>query len=362
MRNKQKINIPIPADIDEAYRSLYEKKSSYVCPELKVKKYRNVFVSHEGLCLQHFRLLPYSSFNIRTNYDKSFGWQYYKLVMEQYLVSTYGKSLKKIALDDDTNYALIHTKWANYSFWITSSLVRLLMLQNSGMDFTLLYPEEWDNVAYIQETLKAFPNLKYKRIPAGVHIQVKNLLLPEVRPFTACFNGKELQMVHDYIVARLPVEYKFRTYPERIYVTRRKAKYRKVANEQDIVALMGKYGFSVIDFDDMPFWEQVAQMQAAKAFISIHGAGYSNTMFMNRGSSVVEIINEKYARMEYTFPFWKQVVLRDMHYHPLFCKPEKETSVLIDLKTENLAEAIVNQNLLVDIDLLETYIKQMQSE
>lgn len=362
MRKKQKIHIPIPTNIDAAYKTLYEQKSSYVCPELGVKKYKNVFVSHEGLCLQHFRLLPYSSFNICTSYDKSFGWQYYRLVMEQYLVSTYGKSLKKIVLDDGTNYALIHTKWANYSFWITSSLVRLLMLQNSGEDFTLLYPEEWDNVAYIQETLKIFPNLKYKRIPEGVHIQVKNLLLPEVRPFTACFNGEELQMVHDYIVARIPEEYKSRTYPARIYVTRRKAKYRKIVNEQEVVALLEKYGFSVIDFDDMTFWEQVAQMQAAKAFISIHGAGYSNTMFMNRRTSVVEIINEKYARMEYTFPFWKQVVLRDINYRPLFCKPEKETSVLIDLKTENLADAIVNQNLLVDIDLLEVYIKQMLTE
>lgn len=362
MYKQQHILVPIPTSIDASYKALYEQKSLYVCPELGVKKYRNVFVSHEGLCLQHFRLLPYSSFNICTKYDKSFGWQYYKLVVEQYLVSTFGKSLKKITLDDDTNYALIHTKWANYSFWITSSLVRLLMLQNSGMDFTLLYPEEWDNVAYIQESLKAFPNLKYKRIPVGVHIQVKNLLLPEVRPFTACFNGEELQMVHDYMVERIPEEYKFQTYPEKIYVTRKKAKYRKVANEEEVIQLVTKYGFTVIDFDDMSFWEQVVQMQSTKAFISIHGAGYSNTMFMNQRTSVVEIINEKYAKMEYTFPFWKQVVLRNIHYYPLFCKPEKDTTVLIDLNTTNLADAIVNQNLIVDINLLEGYIKKMFEE
>lgn len=362
MRKKQKIHIPIPTNIDDTYKTLYEQKSSYVCPELGVKRYKNVFVSHEGLCLQHFRLLPYSSFNICTSYDKSFGWQYYRLVIEQYIVSTYGKSLKKIILDDDTNYALIHTKWANYSFWITSSLVRLLTLQNSGEDFTLLYPEEWDNVTYIQETLKVFPNLKYKRIPAGVHIQVKNLLLPEVRPFTACFNGEELQMVHDYIVARIPEEYKSRTYPARIYVTRRKAKYRKIANEQEVVSLLEKYGFSVIDFDDMTFWEQVAQMQAAKNFISVHGAGYSNTLFMNQMTSVVELINEKYAQIEYTFPFWKQVTLRNINYYPLFCKPEKETAVLIDLNTKNTADAIVNQNLIVDIDLFAGLIKRLLTE
>ena len=96
MYKQQHILVPIPTSIDASYKALYEQKSLYVCPELGVKKYRNVFVSHEGLCLQHFRLLPYSSFNICTKYDKSFGWQYYKLVVEQYLVSTFGKSLKSM--------------------------------------------------------------------------------------------------------------------------------------------------------------------------------------------------------------------------------------------------------------------------
>ena len=68
------------------------------------------------------------------------------------------------------------------------------------------------------------------------------------------------------------------------------------------------------------------------------------------------------SHMEYTFPFWKQVVLRNILYYPLFCKPEKDTTVLIDLNTTNLADAIVNQNLIVDINLLDDYIKQMLAE
>ena len=361
MRKKQKIHIPIPTNIDAAYKTLYEQKSSYVCPELGVKKYRNVFVSHEGLCLQHFRLLPYSSFNICTSYDKSFGWQYYRLVMEQYLVSTYGKSLKKIILDDDSNYALIHTKWANYSFWITSSLVRLLMLQNSGKDFTLLYPEEWDNIAYIQETFKIFPNLKYKRIPAGVHVQVKNLLLPEVRPFTACFNGVELQMVHDYIVARIPEEYRSRTYPARIYVTRRKAKYRKIANEQEVVALLEKYGFSVIDFDDMTFWEQVAQMQAAKYIVAIHGAGMANIVFANSKTKILELLHEYKSPMAYRFSYWIVCRTLGIDYHCTFNKllvGKLDDSIVLskDLSPDLLVD------LLVDLSVMESHINQMLLE
>lgn len=352
MRKKTRVHIALPKGIDERYRDLYARKSSYTYPELFVKQYKNVFVSHEGLCLQYGRLLPYSSFNICTRYDKSFGWQYYKLVMEQYLVSTFGKSLKKIVLDDDTQYALIHTKWTNYSFWITSSLVRLMMLQDSGTDFTLLYPEEWDRIAYIQETLKAFPNVKYKRIPEGVHVQVKNLLLPEVRPFTACFNGQELQMVHEYFVPKIPQEIRERAYPERIYVTRKKAKYRKVANEQDVIALLENYNFSVVDFDDLTFWEQLAQMQAAKIIVAVHGAGVANVIFANPRTKILELLHEYKTPSAYRFPYWIASEVMGNEYQCTF------SSLIGDLDDS----VIIRNNLLVDLRVLESHIQHMLSE
>ncbi|MDA3883849.1 MAG: glycosyltransferase family 61 protein [Bacteroidales bacterium] len=354
MRRFKTIHIPIPKNISERYRKLFEKKSSYKVPELGVKKYKNVFVSHEGLCLQNFRLIPYSSFNIRTSYDKSFGWQYYKLVLEQYLVSTFGKSLKKITLDSDTRYAIIHTKWFNYSFWITSSLHRLIMLYESGKDFTLIYPEEWDNIPYVTESLKAFPGLKIKIIPQGTHMQIPHLLMPEVRPFTACFDGTELQTVRNYFTARIPAEFLNKTYPDKVYITRKKAKYRKVENEQELISHLIPKGFTVLDFDDLSFWEQVAYMQYAKIFVSIHGAGCSNIIFMPPQSTVVELINAFYAELEYTFPFWKQAHVCGHSYFPVFGESIQKTSSLITSQnTAHSSDFLVNQNIIVNVQEVE---------
>jgi len=329
------------------------KKSTYKVPELRVKEYKNVFVSHEGLCLQNFRLVPYSSFNICTRYDKSFGWQYYKLVLEQYLVSTFGKSLKKIVLPPDTTYAVIHTKWFNYSFWITSSLHRLIMLYKSGKNFTLLYPEEWDNIPYVTESLKAFPNLKKYKIPSGVHVHVPHLLMPEVRPFTACFDGSELQTVRNYMTTHIPTEFLTKPYPTKVYITRKKAKYRKVENEQEVIDFLVQKGFSVIDFDDLSFWEQVVLMKNVKEFVSIHGAGFSNIIFMNADGKITELINEAYAELEYTFPFWKQAYTCGHSYTPIFGKPINETTLLIDSQTKaHSGELLVNQNIVLDVQEL----------
>lgn len=359
MRNRTTIHIPLPENIDSQYKTLYEKKSSYTCPELFVKEYSNVFVSHEGLCFQHFRLLPYSSFNICTCYDRSFGWQYYTLVLEQYIVSTFGKSLQKMTLDEDKAYAIIHTKWFNYSFWITSSLVRLQMLVDSGKPFVLLYPEEWDAIPYVQQTLQAFPSIEKKRIPAGVHIQVPHLLLPEVRPFTACYDmTNTLRNLSNFLI-----DHKFGSISEpkgvRVYLNRNKAKYRKVQNEAEVENLLQNFQFISVDFDTLSFWEQVDLMRKTECFVSIHGAGFSNMMFLPRKAKVLELINEVYAKTEYTFPFWREAISLGIIYYSQFCMPNRITNVFIDVCSKNAEDAIVNQNILVDIPLLEQNIKRM---
>lgn len=321
MRRKQKINTILPYNLEERYADLYKRKSTYECPQLEVKHYRNVFVSHEGLCWKNFRLLPYSTFNINSSYDAKHGWEFLRLVSEQYLVSTFGKSLKKICLPEDKTYALIHTKWFNYSFWMTSSLVRLRMLCLQQKDYTLLYPEEWDKIAYIKDTLCAFPDLKIERIPAGVHVQVPHLLLPEVRPFTACLNGDDIMDVSNYLqsfyaneIANLPVA------PPKIFVNRKKASCRKVINYEEVRQIMKKYGYVEVDFDDMSVVEQIAYMRCAKKVVMLHGAGMTNMMFATPNTKVLELMHEYTEPRTYRFVYWFLSVQMGCDYYVQFCK------------------------------------------
>lgn len=313
------ISISIPQNIKEQYRGLYQQRSTYPCPKLQVRKVQNVFVSHEGLCWKNFRLLPYSTFNINSSYDAKHGWEFYKLATEQYLVSTFGKSLKKINLSPNTTYGIIHTKWFNYSFWVTSSLVRLQMLINSGVDFTLLYPEEWDKIPYIQQTLQAYPNLKFERIPAGVHVQVPHLLMPEVRPFTACLNGNDLQMVSTKLKSFFNISKQPKS-PKRIFVNRQKANCRKMENGNAIVHIANKYGFTEVDFDDMTVAQQIDAINNAECVIMLHGAGMANMMFAQPGTRVLELMHEYTEPRNYRMIYWYLTELSQAKYYVQFCK------------------------------------------
>lgn len=318
MRKFTTIHIPIPQNLPERYRRLFIKKSTYKVPELQVKEYKNVFVSHEGLCLQNFRLVPYSSFNICTRYDKSFGWQYYKLVLEQYLVSTFGKSLKKITLPADTTYAVIHTKWFNYFFWITSSLHRLIILQQSGKEFTLLYPEEWDSIPYVTESMKAFPNLKIHKIPTGVHLQVPHLLMPEVRPYSSCLNPKDLLQVKTFFYGYLNKEKQQNNFPSKIYISREKANRRRITNELEITTYLKEQDFSILYFEELSLYEQIAYMQHADIVISLHGAGLTNILFMNSHGKVIELSPNIKVMKDVRYPFWRIATLMNLDYSIVF--------------------------------------------
>ena len=320
-RPSENISNTLPCNIDAKHIALYKAKSQYDCPQLQVREYTNVFVSHEGLCWRNFRLLPYSTFNINSSYDAKHCWEFFRLVTEQYLVSTFGKSLKKITLPENEKYALIHTKWFNYSFWLTSSLVRLRMLLAKHSAFTLIYPEEWDTISYIQDTLKAFPNIKKEKIPAGVHVQVPHLLLPEVRPFTACLNESDIKDV----ATQLLLFYKDQITgigdtPQKLFVNRKKASCRKMANEQVVANLLKQRGFVEIDFDDLSIVEQMAYMQNAKNVVMMHGAGMVNVMFARPQTKILELMHEYTKPQTYRFIYWFLTVQMQCDYYVQFCK------------------------------------------
>jgi hypothetical protein len=111
----RKIVIPYPINVKSSEEKLYVNKDSYSVSELSVEERKDVFVSHEGLCLKNGLLVPNSHFNLTGKEDYTFYWSFYKIAIEQYLVSTYGKSLTRESLVDE-KYLLIYTKWFGYFF------------------------------------------------------------------------------------------------------------------------------------------------------------------------------------------------------------------------------------------------------
>ncbi len=77
----------------------------------------------------------------------------------------------------------------------------------------------------------------------------------------------------------------------KIYIFRQKARYRKITNESEVVALLRYYGFEIHYFENYAFTEQVILMQQTSHLICSHGSGLINMLFMPKNCEVLELRN-----------------------------------------------------------------------
>jgi hypothetical protein len=91
---------------------------------------------------------------------------------------------------------------------------------------------------------------------------------------------------------------------DKIYISRRtsakkKLVERRLIDEEELEALLISMGFSVCYMENYSFAEQVMIMQNASIVVSPHGAGLVNMLFCNPGTTVVELVLDKYPNTLY---------------------------------------------------------------
>jgi glycosyltransferase involved in cell wall biosynthesis len=356
-RKRTRINVDLPLRIDKAHELIMKRYSSYFIQEERVVYLKHALVNPEGL-IGTFGILHRScAFNVKGNIDKNFYLPFARLFMEQTLVSKKGKSLKRLLVPGKS--LVIHTKWFNYGFWLNSTLVRLLLAEKAGLlkEAKLIYPERWKHIPYVNASLELFPNLEKIVVPNDKLYECEELYFPEVRQFTGSLNPKHVKMIRDEIPKRLGIQLPppFR----KVYVSRKKRGVRMPENEEEIISFLRTQSFEIVDFENLGFKEQVKLMTETKVLISIHGAGMANINFMQKGTTVLELINEPYANTEYTFPFWKLGTLNELKYNTLFCPvvDQSKTALIDSVKVADEQDYLVNQNIFVDIDTLKQLIK-----
>ena len=348
--NKNQYIHKFPLNMEQECQKLFEPDNKFKTVNLKVRYLKNCFVNHYGLVLKNGFLVKGCAPNIGFElYDDSFYFKHWTKALEQQVVSKYGKSIKSINLVDDTKYLIIHSPWFSYYFWITECLPRLLMVKDQLDDLTLIYPESWDNLSYVNETLELFPNLKLKRIESDVHIRVKNLVLPEVKPWTPMFIPASVFEVRDFLFQALddkdiksPIE------TDKVYISRAGSKRRKFINENLVENLMEKYDFSVVRMEELTFFDQIALMRQTKFMTAMTGAGLINILFMKQGGGFLDLTNQEYKyKSQYKFHYFKLCNILGIDYAVNFFQSEKNQNI----------DHWSNQNLIEDISKIEEGIK-----
>ncbi|HEX4140309.1 MAG TPA: glycosyltransferase family 61 protein [Candidatus Methylacidiphilales bacterium] len=122
------------------------------------------------------------------------------------------------------------------------------------------------------------------------------------------------------------------TLPKRIYISRRKASSRGVANDAELTALLDSHGFTEVRLEEHSLAGQIALFRQAEAIVAPHGAGLTNLVFSEPGTLVVELIalgygSDLYARLGQA---------RQLNYHLVECPAQDParvhaSAVLVDV-------------------------------
>lgn len=87
--------------------------------------------------------------------------------------------------------------------------------------------------------------------------------------------------------------------PKRIYISREKAKYRKILNQAAVVELLDQFGFVSIALETMTVDQQAQLFDQAEIVVAPHGSGLANLTFCSPGTTVVECFSPHYLRTDY---------------------------------------------------------------
>jgi len=84
-----------------------------------------------------------------------------------------------------------------------------------------------------------------------------------------------------------------------IYISRRRARYRHVINESELLLQLQPLGFIAIELEDFSVSQQASLFAQAERIVAPHGAGLTNLSFCQPGTQVVELVSPHYMRTDY---------------------------------------------------------------
>lgn len=189
-----------------------------------------------------------------------------------------------IKVEMENNPAMIHSQWSHgYYHWVTESLVRAMVAKDFDPSCTFIIPNTHNS--FHAASLKLL-DFDYEFFPAH-NIKLQSCIITSC-PKTYASTQSELlirlrRKLIECATSRVNLG-------ERIYISRSIARGRKISNEENVCALLERYGFHCITAESFSFDEQVSIFKHAKCVVSIHGAGLTNMLFMEPGSSIIEIL------------------------------------------------------------------------
>ena len=249
-------------------------------PPAELLEMRGVHVSSDGLLYKGLKILP-ESFAFPFLYDQWKARSVLKFFVTNYLL----RSKRKV----EGRAAWITDDWGGgYFHWLADSLTRLYAIREEARSMTLLLPHLHASLGFVMPSLAPFGVSDVRFIAPDETLACERLVVPMHTAPSGHYDEEILGGVRRLLLDA----YGARDgggVGERLYISRGRALKRRIANEDEVVAVLRGFGFRVVYAEDHTFEEQVEMASRARFFVSNHGAGLTNMLFVREGGRVLEL-------------------------------------------------------------------------
>lgn len=185
---------------------------------------------------------------------------------------------------------------SNYFHWLIDLLPRIGLLQQSGIHFdeidyfivdTPLTDFQKDSLLALEIDLA-----KVIDVSQYSHIQAQRLIVPSIAGKLTHATKWSCRFLRTAFVRAFKIA--TTTAKTRLYISRDRAKYRRILNEDELLGILEPLGFQCVRPETLSFEEQVRLFASAEIVIAPHGAGLTNTIFCEPGTKIVEIFSPNY--------------------------------------------------------------------
>ena len=192
---------------------------------------------------------------------------------------TYKKIRPPVFLPD-TTAVIATTLGAGYSHWLLEELPRLLALKSDDCETLIAHAAH----AYNREAI-ALHRFSRKVLPAKreAHHSCEQLLVPSLGQLTP----STVRALDEFTA---PLRQPFSPFGERLYISREKARRRRVVNESGLWTELAARGFVKLHLEELTWARQITAFRHAKVIVAPHGAGLANLVFCQAGTKVVETL------------------------------------------------------------------------
>jgi capsular polysaccharide biosynthesis protein len=180
-----------------------------------------------------------------------------------------------------------------YYHWLLDGLPRLALLDRFPAGTRIIMPEPL--VKYHRESLEIMGLLDRIRVTPEPHLEVEDYYFSSPTAMTGCDNPYAIEFLRRTF---LPAAAELASYPEKIYISRRKAS-RAPLEEERLSAFLRDKGWTILATEDFSMREQIALFSRARAVCAVHGAGLTNLLWCPPGCRVLELCADNYLNGGY---------------------------------------------------------------